>query len=82
MEIKSQALVGVDEAAASASTVQYAEVLKHAIHTFGNQRLAKEWLGRPCKYLDGDLPQDVIDDPLRFQAVKAYLERIKHGVYQ
>ncbi len=72
----------VDEAAASASTLLYAKVRDRAIDVFGNQRLAEEWLGRPCRYLDGDVPQDVIDNPKRLQAVEAYLERIQHGVYQ
>lgn len=72
----------VDEAAASAATLQYAKVLDRAINVFGNQLLAEEWLGRPCRYLDGDVPQNVIDNPERFQAVDAYLERIKYGVYQ
>lgn len=64
------------------ATLLYARVLDRAIDVFGNQRLAEEWLGRPCRYLDGDVPQDVIDKPDRFQAVEDYLERIKHGVYQ
>ena len=72
----------VDEAAASAATIHYAKVRDRAINVFGNQRLAEEWLGRPCRYLDGDVPQDLIDNPERLQAVEAYLERIRHGVYQ
>lgn len=72
----------VDEAAARSATLQYAKVLDRAINVFGTQKLAEEWLGRPCKYLDGDVPQDVIDNPVRFQAVEGYLERIEHGVYQ
>lgn len=72
----------VDEAAASAAALQYAKMLDRAINVFGNQMLAEEWLGRPCKYLDGDVPKDVIDNPVRFQAVEGYLERIEHGVYQ
>lgn len=66
----------------SAIAFQYARVLEHAITVFGNQKLAEEWLGRPCKYLDGDVPLDVIDNPVGFQAVEDYLERIALGVYQ
>lgn len=66
----------------SAVAFQYATVLEHAIDIFGTQRLAEEWLGRTCRYLDGDIPLDVIDNPLGFQAVKVYLERIKYGTYQ
>lgn len=66
----------------SAVAFQYAKVLEYAIHVFGTQKLAEEWLGRPCKYLEGDVPLDVIDNPIGFQAVEDYLERIEHGVYQ
>lgn len=66
----------------SAVAFQYAKVLEHAINVFGTQKLAEEWLGRPCKYLDGDVPLDVIDNPVGFQAVEDYLERIEYGVYQ
>ncbi len=66
----------------SAVAFQYAKVLEHAITVFGTQKLAEEWLGRPCKYLDGDVPLDVIDNPVGFQAVEDYLERVEYGVYQ
>ena len=66
----------------SAVAFQYAKVLEHAINVFGTQKLAEEWLGRPCKYLDGDAPLDVIDNPMGFQTVEDYLERIEYGVYQ
>ncbi|KQQ55540.1 hypothetical protein ASF84_09320 [Pseudomonas sp. Leaf127] len=66
----------------SAVAFQYAKVLEHAINVFGDQKLAEEWLGRPCKYLDGNVPLDVIDNPVGFQAVEDYLERIEYGVYQ
>lgn len=66
----------------SAVAFQYAKVLEHAISVFGSQKLAEEWLGRPCKYLDGTVPLDVIDNPVGFQAVEDYLERIRYGVYQ
>ncbi|MFC2973267.1 antitoxin Xre/MbcA/ParS toxin-binding domain-containing protein [Azotobacter bryophylli] len=61
---------------------QSAMTLQHAINVFGTQTLAEEWLGRPCKYLDGDVPLDVIDNPAGFQAIEDYLERIEYGVYQ
>lgn len=66
----------------SAVAFQYAKVLEHAINVFGSQKLAEEWLGRPCKYLDGAVPLDVIDNPVGFQTVEDYLERIRYGVYQ
>lgn len=66
----------------SAVAFQYAKALEHAIKVFGSLRLAEEWLGRPCQYLGGDVPLDVIDNPVGFQAVEDYLERIEYGVYQ
>lgn len=66
----------------SAIAFQYAKILEHAIKVFGTQELAEEWLGRPCKYLEGDVPLDVIDNPVGYQAVEDYLEWIEYGVYQ
>jgi putative toxin-antitoxin system antitoxin component (TIGR02293 family) len=66
----------------SAVALQYAKVLEHAINVFGTQKLAEEWLGNPCKYLDGDVPLDVIDNSVGFNTVEDYLERIEYGVYQ
>lgn len=66
----------------SAVAFQYAKVLEHATDVFGSQASAEEWLGRPCKYLNGDVPLDVIDNSIGFQIVEDYLERIEHGVYQ
>jgi len=66
----------------SALAFQFAKVLEHATKVFGTQTLAEEWLGRPCKFLDGELPLEVIDNPIGFQAVEDYLERMEYGVYQ
>jgi putative toxin-antitoxin system antitoxin component (TIGR02293 family) len=66
----------------SAIAFQYAKALEHAISVFGAQKLAEEWLERPCKYLDGNVPLELIDNALGFQAVEDYLTRIEHGVYQ
>ena len=66
----------------SAVAFQYAKVLEHAIAVFGTQKLAEEWLGRPSKYLEGQVPLDVIDNPVGFQAVEDYLSRIEYGIYQ
>ncbi|WP_413795699.1 MULTISPECIES: antitoxin Xre/MbcA/ParS toxin-binding domain-containing protein [unclassified Pseudomonas] len=61
---------------------QYAQTLEHAINVFGTQQLAEDWLKKPCKYLDGYVPLELIDNSLGFQAVEDYLTRIEHGVYQ
>ncbi|MGE8147055.1 antitoxin Xre/MbcA/ParS toxin-binding domain-containing protein [Pseudomonas frederiksbergensis] len=61
---------------------QYAQTLEHASNVFGNQQLAEDWLKKPCKYLDGHVPLELIDNSLGFQVVEDYLTRIEHGVYQ
>ncbi len=66
----------------SAMALHHAKVLEHAINVFGNQKLAEEWLGRPCKYLNDNVPLEVIDNPAGLQAIEDYLERIEYGVYQ
>lgn len=66
----------------SSVAFQYAKVLEHAIDVFGSQKLAEEWLGRPCKSLDGDVPLDIVENSVGYQAVEDYLERIESGVYQ
>ena len=43
--------------------------MEHAIKVFGAQKLAEEWLGRPCKYLGGDVPMNIDKSPVRFRAV-------------
>lgn len=66
----------------SAVAFQYATVLERATKVFGTQKLAEEWLGRPCGYFDGEIPLDVVGNPVGFQVVSDYLERIEYGVYQ
>ncbi len=61
---------------------QFAQTLEHATRVFGSQALAEDWLQKPCKYLDGHVPLDLVDNSLGFQVVEDYLTRIEHGVYQ
>jgi putative toxin-antitoxin system antitoxin component (TIGR02293 family) len=61
---------------------QYAQTLEHATNVFGSQQLAEDWLKKPCKYLDGHVPLELIDNALGFHVVEDYLTRIEHGVYQ
>lgn len=60
---------------------QYAKVMEHAIKVFGTQKLAEEWLGSPCKYLGGNVPLNIVENPVGFWAVEDYLKRIEYGVY-
>lgn len=66
----------------SAVAFQYAMVLERTIKAFGSQKLAEQWLGRPCEYFEGEIPLDVAGNPVGFQVVNDYLERIVYGVYQ
>jgi len=66
----------------SAVAFQFAKALEHATTVFGSQKLAEQWLDRPCRHLAGNVPLDLIDNVLGFQVVEAYLERIELGVYQ
>jgi putative toxin-antitoxin system antitoxin component (TIGR02293 family) len=64
------------------NTVHYAQILKYAIHVFGNQQLAEDWLNRPCHHLEGNIPLELISNSKGFQKVENYLARVDHGVYQ
>lgn len=66
----------------SAVAFQYAKVFEHATAVFGTQRGAEEWLGRPCDFLDGNVPLAIVDNCIGFQVVEDYLLRIEYGVYQ
>lgn len=57
----------------SAVAFQYATVLERATKVFGTQKLAENWLGRPCGYFDGEIPLDVVGNPVGFQVVNDYL---------
>lgn len=66
----------------SAIAFQYAKVLEHATTVFGTLRLAEEWLAKPCRRLDNQSPLDLAGNPVGFQVIENYLERIELGVYQ
>lgn len=66
----------------SAIAFQYAKALEQATAVFGTQMIAEEWLSRPCKYLSGLIPLDLIENAIGFQAVRHYLERVERGIYQ
>ncbi|WPP01648.1 antitoxin Xre/MbcA/ParS toxin-binding domain-containing protein [Pseudomonas sp. HR96] len=66
----------------SAVAFQYAKVLEHATTVFGSQKSAEDWLAKPCKFLEGGVPLDLIENAVGFQAVEDYLERMELGVYQ
>lgn len=65
----------------SALALLYARILESAIGVFGTHILAEEWLGRPCRYFEGEVPLDIIDNAVGFQIVQDYLTRIEYGLY-
>ncbi|WP_454863468.1 antitoxin Xre/MbcA/ParS toxin-binding domain-containing protein [Pseudomonas hormoni] len=66
----------------SAVAFLYAQVLEQAIAVFGTRELAVEWLLRPCPYLEGGVPLEMVANALGYQVVQSYLARIQYGVYQ
>jgi putative toxin-antitoxin system antitoxin component (TIGR02293 family) len=66
----------------SAVAFQYAKVFEQATLVFGTQQLAENWLSRPCRSLDGNVPLEMIDSSIGYQVVEDYLCRIQYGVYQ
>ncbi|MDD1985436.1 antitoxin Xre/MbcA/ParS toxin-binding domain-containing protein [Pseudomonas asiatica] len=66
----------------SAIAFQLARILEKAVSVFGVQHRAEEWLICPCTYLEGIAPIDMVENTLGFQAVEAYLDRVRYGVYQ
>ncbi|WP_231990577.1 antitoxin Xre/MbcA/ParS toxin-binding domain-containing protein [Pseudomonas sp. A214] len=63
----------------SAIAFQYAKVLEHAMTVL---RLAEEWLARPCRQLADNIPINLVGNPIGFQVIEDYLERVELGVYQ
>lgn len=64
------------------TTVAFQHALEHASTVFGSRLLAEQWLKSPCKHLEDQAPQDLLDNALGFEQVERYLTRIEYGVYQ
>ncbi|ELQ18976.1 hypothetical protein A986_02336 [Pseudomonas fluorescens BRIP34879] len=71
----------IDQNTAGAK-LNYDNILAYATVVFGTRLLAEEWLARPCRHLNNNIPAEIIDDVCGLQTVKEYLERIEFGVYQ
>ena len=60
-------------------TMEYAEVLAHAVETFGSRTRANAWLNRPSRIFNNQSPIQVLtQDPA---AVEEELVRIDHGMF-
>lgn len=66
----------------SAVAYLYAQVFEQTIAVFGTQKLAVDWLLRPCPYLEGAVPLVMVENVLGYQVVRDYLSGIRYGVYQ
>jgi putative toxin-antitoxin system antitoxin component (TIGR02293 family) len=66
----------------SALAFQYAQVLERSTLVFGTQTDAEEWLRRPCRSLDGNVPLIMVENMIGAQLVDEYLKRVESGVYQ
>ncbi|MBP5090159.1 DUF2384 domain-containing protein [Pseudomonas chlororaphis] len=66
----------------SAVAFQFAKALELALVVFGSQQLVEEWLCRPCLFLDGGVPMEMLHSPLGYQLIQTYLQRIEYGIYQ
>ena len=74
MAMQSPRNAGVDE-----RVLEYAEVLSHAVETFGSRIRANAWLNRPNRIFNNQSPLQVLtQDPV---AVEEELVRIDHGMF-
>jgi len=60
-------------------TMEYAQVLAHAVDTFGSRARANSWLNRPSRVFNNQSPLQILtQDPA---AVEEELVRIDHGMF-
>ena len=60
-------------------TMEYAQVLAHAVDTFGSRARANSWLNRPSRVFNNQSPLQILtQDP---SAVEEELVRIDHGIF-
>src|SRR5215469_3978136 len=60
-------------------TIEYANVLSHAVDTFGSRTNANAWLNRPNRMFANKTPLQILtEDP---EAVEEELVRIDHGMF-
>jgi len=65
----------------SARALYYAEVLEKAQEVFGTRALAEDWMTRPALGLDGEAPIDLLSNPVGYELVSDFLNRLDYGVY-
>ncbi|MNH23142.1 hypothetical protein D3C79_830280 [compost metagenome] len=56
-------------------------MLEKAQEVFGTRVLAEEWMTRPALVLDGESPIDLLSNPVGYELVTDFLNRLDYGVY-
>lgn len=65
----------------STRALHYAEVLEKATDVLGSRELAEQWMVKPARGLDGEMPIDLISNSVGYELVTDFLTRIEYGVY-
>ena len=65
----------------SARALHYAQVLEKAEAVLGSRALAEEWMTQPALGLDGEVPIDLLANPVGYELVTDFLHRLEFGVY-
>lgn len=65
----------------STRALNYAEVLEKATEVLGSRELAEQWMVKPARGLDGEIPIDLISNSVGYELVTDFLTRIEYGVY-
>lgn len=65
----------------STRALYYAEVLEKATDVLGSRELAEQWMVKPARGLDGEMPIDLISNSVGYELVTDFLTRIEYGVY-
>ena len=65
----------------STRALNYAEVLEKATDVLGSRELAEQWMVKPARGLDGEVPIDLISNSVGYELVTDFLTRIEYGVY-
>jgi putative toxin-antitoxin system antitoxin component (TIGR02293 family) len=65
----------------STRALNYAEVLEKATEVLGSRELAEQWMVKPARGLDGEVPIDLISNSVGYELVTDFLTRIEYGVY-
>jgi len=60
--------------------LEQTEILHRAIEVIGDEAEAMRWMGTPIRALDYATPISLLHDAKGYEAVRAVLGRLEHGV--